>query len=200
MPQCPRSPPRRGPHRAGIPYPNGCYARTLETAACRAFSIRGHTYLLTRCGMPRHVSRQGQRGASSLLWSREVRSAEPSTLSRSASTSRTASELRLAVGLNRCRPRAWATDRRLLEIANVSSQWCFAERGPFSSEFLEWLSFDSPVTFQSVAARTGMGHGLKIPSVGNTAASPQTADVLARSPHPRQVPIASVLSASAQGQ
>jgi len=186
------------PQRASIPYPNGCYARTLETA-CRAFSIRGHTYLLTRCGMPRHVSRQGQRGASSLLWSREVRSAEPSTLYRSASTSRAASELRLAVGLNRCRPRAWATDRRLLEIANVSSQWCFAERGPFSSESGMAL-LDSPVTFQSVSAKDGYGSRLKIPSVGNTAASPQTADVLARSPHPRQVPIASVLSASVQGQ
>jgi hypothetical protein len=50
------------------------------------------------------------------------------------------------------------------------------------------------------AGMTGLGHGLKIPRAGNTAASPQTADVLARSPHPPPMPIASVLSASAQGQ
>jgi len=53
--------------------------------------------------------------------------------------------------------------RRLLEIANVSSQWCFAERGPFGSKSgmasltLPWRSSRSP-------RRTGYGSWLKIPS------------------------------------
>src|SRR5215471_6975370 len=50
----------------------GC-ARTLRTA-CRAYSIRGPTYLLTRCEVPCHMSRQGQHSPSFSAWSKEVRS------------------------------------------------------------------------------------------------------------------------------